>query len=57
MRKTEVTNAMRVAAMGVRDEEAAVLVELLDRISALEKLADEKDGRPSEAGHTKAKKT
>lgn len=39
-------NAQRVAEMGVRDEEAAVLVSILDRLDALEAHNDDKEGAP-----------
>ncbi len=43
----EATPAQTVAALGLREDHAAVMADMLTRIDVLEALADEKEGRPN----------
>lgn len=49
-------NERRVAEMGLRDEAAAVIVAMLDRLDALEQVADDKEGAPKARAAARAAK-
>lgn len=49
-------NAEELEVMEMTHDQEKRLKDLEKRVKALETTADEKEGRPSEAGHTKAEK-